>query len=139
MTWFSRIARPDTGGDVYADETLSDQYPSTYLRDDNAALINLSGKTVTFYMREEEDPWQGPDGSSTIKVNGSSATVDDAAVGKVHYEWTSGDVDTAGVYDAWFEVDGALAYPRFRIEIYATRPSQTVDYRGYGGIGTLKS
>lgn len=65
------------------------------LKDSNGNIQNISGATITFQMRSAS--------SSTYKINGS-ASIADAGGGVVEYEWQSGDTDTAGFYQAEFEV-----------------------------------
>jgi hypothetical protein len=73
-------------------------------RDDG--VVNLTGVTSV------ELRWR-PVAGGTVVVK--SATVTDAAAGKVKYEWGVGDTDTAGVYAALWRVtfaDGRKAsYP----------------------------
>lgn len=57
--------------------------------------VDLTGATVRFKMR--------PVGSSTLKVD-AAATVTTPAAGAVEYAWASADVDTAGLFLAWWEV-----------------------------------
>lgn len=61
--------------------------------DSTGTAIDLSGASVSFHMTDDGD---------TI-VN-SSATIMDASNGKVKYEWSDGDTDSAGRYQAEFEV-----------------------------------
>ena len=86
---------------------------------------NVEVDSETWVYPAKHGRWRGSTGVSPIKVNGASATTDDATTGKCHYVWTSGNVDTEGVYNAWFTVDGALAYPRLRIAILSTAPPTT--------------
>ncbi len=65
------------------------------LLDGNGAALNLTGTTVAFHM------WRG--GASTFKVN-ASCTVTSAAGGQVSYDWAAGDTDTAGEWQAEFEI-----------------------------------
>lgn len=64
------------------------------LKDNDDAVVNLTGHTVKFLMKT-------PGGA--VKVN-ASATVTDAATGKVSYSWVLADTDTAGQYHAEWEV-----------------------------------
>ena len=57
---------------------------------------SLVGATVLFFMTKR--------GGTTPKVNGGACTIVDAATGRVRYEWAVGDTDTAGTYDAEFEI-----------------------------------
>ena len=67
------------------------------------AVRNLTGvATVKFYMREID--------ASSNKIDGVTvgASVDDAVTGKLKYLWTAADLDTVGIYSAWFTYeDGA--------------------------------
>lgn len=58
--------------------------------------FNLEDFIVTFKMRSEH---------STTLVVDSTATVEDATLGKVSYFWQTGDLDTQGEYRAWWSVD----------------------------------
>lgn len=79
------------------------------LEDENNNAVDLSNaSSVDFHMKKFD--------SSSTKVD-SSATITDAANGKVEYEWSSGDTDTAGDYIAEFEVmwsdSDPETYPNF--------------------------
>lgn len=69
--------------------------------------LDLTGATAKFYM-------DGEDG--TAKVNGATATIYDAANGKVKYSWQTADVDSAGRYLAEFEITlaggGIVTFPQ---------------------------
>ena len=56
--------------------------------------INLTGSTVEFVMNDESD----------ALVFSDSATVENALLGTVSYQWKSGDTDTPGTYYAKFVV-----------------------------------
>lgn len=64
------------------------------LRNDQGIPLNLAGGTVKLRMRE---PGQA------LKVNASAAVLD-APNGVVRYQWVSGDLDTAGLFDAEWAV-----------------------------------
>lgn len=78
------------------------------LKDGDAAAVDITGNLgVTFHMRDQ---------SGTVKVD-AAATVNDASAGDVQYDWSAGDTDTAGIYDAEFEVtysDGTIeTFPNY--------------------------
>lgn len=58
--------------------------------------IDLTGYTVKFNMRHAE--------SETLKVTSKTATIVNAAEGQVSITWSSTDIDTAGEYQAWWEL-----------------------------------
>ncbi len=71
-------------------------YLEATLSDSGGQLTTLAGANVYFVMRS-------PKGGAA-KVRGQ-ATVVDAALKKVRYEWAAGDTDTAGVFRGEFEVN----------------------------------
>lgn len=78
----------------------------------DGAPVDLTGATVTFYMRESS--------SAVLKVSGAAATVDNAATGSVHYSWAAADVDTSGYWIGWWRVTSGGQYedtPEFLITI----------------------
>lgn len=70
------------------------------VKDKDGNVVNITGKTVTFYMFDR-------DGSSS-KINGGACVIDDGAAGKCHYVVQAGDFDEAKVYRWEIKlVDGA--------------------------------
>lgn len=65
------------------------------LLDENDDAVDLTGATVRFIMRAY--------GATNPKIS-AAATVLDAPTGRVRYSWTANDTDTAGHYQAEFEV-----------------------------------
>lgn len=63
--------------------------------EDNNAIDLSNASSVDFHME---------DVSGSVKVD-SSATITDTNNGKVEYEWSSGDTDTAGTFFGEFQVD----------------------------------
>lgn len=73
--------------------------PVTIMRPDStgvATAVNLTGLTVKFRMVNAA--------TGVEKVAETTATVVTAASGTVNYDFSSSDVDTAGIFDAWFVV-----------------------------------
>jgi hypothetical protein len=68
------------------------------LKKPDGTAQDLTGATVFMYMR-----LRGSTG--TPKINGASASIIDAANGRVQYDWEVADVDTVGRYWATFVVN----------------------------------
>lgn len=66
------------------------------LQQDDGTPVDLSDSAVKFQMKEV--------GADTIAVD-AAATIDTASDGEVSYNWSSGDTDSAGYYNAVFAVD----------------------------------
>lgn len=79
------IKKNDTSPDLQA--TLTDA---------DGAAVNLTGATVRFHMRLP--------GASSAKVDAAGSIVGTATDGVAKYSWSAGDTDTAGVYEAEFEI-----------------------------------
>lgn len=64
----------------------------------NGEVLSLvgGGLTVRFYMR--------PKGGGALVVDGGTATITNAAEGRVEYAWEDGDTDTVGTFEAEFRV-----------------------------------
>lgn len=74
----------------------------TTLTDAGGSPIDLTATSVKFYMKRYK--------SNTLKIN-ATATIFDEDAGIVRYLWQSGDTDTAGSYQAEFQItydDGAV-------------------------------
>lgn len=82
--------------DFYIKEGDTSPAIRVQLLEDDGSVVDLSSDTVTFKMAEV--------GSDTLKVD-ATATIDTASEGKVSYSWSGSDTDTAGYYNAVFEVD----------------------------------
>lgn len=70
--------------------------------------------TITFRMREVF--------SRAEKVSAGPVTLQDPATSSVRYDWASGDTDTAGVYEAWFDHTDASG----RVESFPTQGAMKV-------------
>lgn len=82
--------------------------------------VDLTGTTVKLKMRAE---------SSSALVVDRAAVITDAAAGEVRFDWLAADVDTAGEFNAWWEVTTTATghtqdTPEFVIAIMAHEPSR---------------
>lgn len=68
------------------------------LRVEDHAPVDLTGATVAFFMRLEED------NAAVPTVNGAAATVTTAIDGKVEYRWAAADLDRPGFYTVEFRI-----------------------------------
>lgn len=64
--------------------------------DDNTPIDLTTATTVKITLRAYE--------ATTNKVNDAACVVTDTLNGKVMYNWTSGDVDTAGMYKYKYKI-----------------------------------
>jgi hypothetical protein len=70
------------------------------LRDSSGVVINLtSAASVQFIMREKGQSRRTP-----AKVNAPAVINAAPTTGKVSYSWAAADVDTAGTFDAEWEI-----------------------------------
>lgn len=65
------------------------------LKNPDGSAVNLAGTAVRFIMRLA--------GSTSPKI-AAAATITSASTGGVSYGWTAADTDTAGTFQAEFEV-----------------------------------
>lgn len=96
----------------------------------SGTAVNLTGSTVTFYMR--------PDNSATLKVNGSTATIVSAAAGTISYAWAAADVDTVGDWKSWWTVSSSgksQDTPEFDVSIIEHAPDSIEVPHGVGADG----
>ena len=66
------------------------------LRDDKNRPVDVTGASVVFNMRNTAD--------DTTKISGASVTVLAASKGEVRYSWTTTNTNTAGNFEAEFQV-----------------------------------
>jgi hypothetical protein len=66
------------------------------LRDDKNRPVDVTGASVVFHMRNTAD--------DTTKISGASVTVLAASKGEVRYPWTTTNTNTAGNFEAEFQV-----------------------------------
>lgn len=72
-----------------------------YIKDDTGAIFNITGKTITFQIREI--------GATTNKID-SPCVILDSANGKCKYTFLTGDLNTKGVYEAELTVVESTTY-----------------------------
>lgn len=86
------------------------------LLDDSGSPENLSGDTATIVVKRSDSDSPVVDGTATV-----SST--NAERGIVEYDWSDGETDTAGVYDAEITITSGTetaTYPNdsfFRVDI----------------------
>lgn len=94
---------------------VGDTAPNLRVRllDGNHNAENITGATASIKMKKSD--------GDTLKVD-SSVSIFDADTGVVEYDWSSGDTDTPGVFDAEIKLDDGdtSTYPNgkfFRIDV----------------------
>jgi hypothetical protein len=79
------------------------------LKDAFGSPVNVTGATVVFSMREKP--------AGTVKVDAQAAVVVAAGTGRVRYEWTAANTNTANEYEGEFQVtyaDGKIqSFPNY--------------------------
>lgn len=70
-------------------------YPITATLKANGVIVDLTGSTVTIWLRNRA--------TGVLKVSGAACTVSSPTTGQVSYTPSSGDVDTSGSYDVEFK------------------------------------
>ena len=73
------------------------------LKDAFGSPVNLTGANVKFSMRVKP--------AGTVKVNGATATIVTAGIGRVQYNFTASNTDTADIFEGEFECtfsDGSI-------------------------------
>lgn len=68
------------------------------LRVEDYQPVDLTGATVTFYMRLEKNT------GTTPEVSAGACTITSAALGKVEYRWGANDLNKPGFYTAEFRI-----------------------------------
>ena len=66
------------------------------LKDAYGAPVNVTGATIVFSMRVKP--------AGTVKVNGATAAIVTAGLGRVRYAWVAANTDTADEYEGEFQV-----------------------------------
>lgn len=79
--------------------------PAVIFQDTAGVAIDITGKTIRFRMVNAN--------TQEVKVSDAVATITDAAAGKARYDWLAADVDTAGVYWAWWIIDDSGSEEHF--------------------------
>ena len=73
----------------------------TVVKDEAGVVVDLTGATIKFSMRQANNP-------SVVKINLGTGLVASGPAGKIQYNWTAGDTDTPGTYEGEFKVIPAV-------------------------------
>ena len=79
---------------IKANDTAS--FITRDLKDAFGAPVNVTGAAVKFSMRVKP--------AGTVKVDAASAAIVTAGTGRVRYEWTAANTNTADEYEGEFQV-----------------------------------
>jgi hypothetical protein len=82
------------------------------LKDGDGVVVDVTGATVRFHMVDQ---------ARVLKVD-AAAVINAGSSGDVQYEWIAADTDTAGFFDAEFEVTFATS----RVETFPNNSFQRV-------------
>ncbi len=82
------------------------------LKDGDDNVVDVTGAAIRFHMFDQ---------AGVSKVD-AAAVINSGTAGDVQYEWSVGDTDTAGFYDAEFEV----TYSGGRIETFPNNSFERV-------------
>lgn len=66
------------------------------LQDDRGRPVDISGATVVFHMRNTAD--------DSVKITSGVVTILSSTLGQVRYGWSAANTDTAGNFEAEFQV-----------------------------------
>ncbi len=80
----------------------------TVVRDENGAVVDLTGATVKFYMRRSREP-------ASVKINNADGVLVDGPGGRIKYPPTGSDTDTPATYEAEFRVFPTGGADPFRV------------------------
>ena len=80
----------------YIKQNATASFITRDLKDAFGAPVNVTGATVKFSMRVKP--------AGTVKVDDQDAVVVTAGTGRVRYEWTAANTNTADEYEGEFQV-----------------------------------
>lgn len=67
-----------------------------HAEDDDTAVVDLTGATVKFQMRRQDD--------RRFTVNAAASIVGSPTLGAVSYSWAANDLAVAGTYESQWEI-----------------------------------